>query len=44
MIKNYFIIISICFLMFACGKKSDPVFDEKKDNSKIHIKQMSRSV
>tara|TARA_Y100001970_G_C13880296_1_gene673545 strand:- start:254 stop:388 length:135 start_codon:yes stop_codon:yes gene_type:complete len=44
MIKNFFIILTLCFLIFACGKKSDPVFNEKENNSKININQASRSV
>ena len=44
MIKNFFIILTFCFFIFSCGKKSDPVFNEKENNTKIHINQLSRSV
>ena len=35
MIKNVFIILFIIILFGSCGKKSDPVYNEENQNSKI---------
>ena len=34
MIKNLIIIIFICTLVYSCGKKGDPVYNDENQNSK----------
>jgi hypothetical protein len=33
--KRIFLILFIAILFLSCGKKGDPVYDEKNQNSKI---------
>jgi hypothetical protein len=35
MTKKIFIILFIGILLFSCGKKGDPVYKEKNQNTKI---------
>ena len=34
MIKKIFFTLIICFMIFSCGKKGDPVYEEPKSTSK----------
>ena len=43
MIKNLIIIIFICTLVYSCGKKGDPVYNNENQNTKILINLSSRS-
>ena len=35
MIKKIFIILFISTLLFSCGKKGDPIYNEENQNSKM---------
>ena len=35
MIKKIIITLTLCFLIFSCGKKGDPEYREPKNNAKI---------
>ncbi len=35
MIKKIFITLFISILLFSCGKKGDPIYNEENQNSKI---------
>ena len=41
MIKKIFILLFITISLYSCGKKSDPVYKEENQNSKIISAQMS---
>jgi hypothetical protein len=41
MIKNFFISIIFITLLFSCGKKGDPVYNEKNNNSELIRTQQS---
>ena len=41
--KNLIIIIFICTLIYSCGKKGDPVYNNENQNTKNLINQTSRS-
>jgi|TARA_Y100000389_G_C17358770_1_gene462534 hypothetical protein len=34
MIKKIFLILFITIIFFSCGKKGDPIYNEKNQNSK----------
>ena len=34
MIKKIFFTLIICFMIFSCGKKGDPVYEDPKNTSK----------
>ena len=44
MIKKIYIIIFITILITSCGKKGDPVYKEKNQNTKIFINLLSKIV
>ena len=35
MIKKIFLALAICCMLFACGKKGDPVFEGSKKKSDV---------
>ena len=41
MIKKLFIILFVTILLASCGKKGDPIYNEKKQNSKILNSQLN---
>tara|TARA_Y100000992_G_scaffold294268_1_gene253807 strand:- start:270 stop:404 length:135 start_codon:yes stop_codon:yes gene_type:complete len=41
MIKKIFALLLVSILLFSCGKKGDPVYKEKNQNSKIISAQNS---
>ena len=41
MIKKIFIFLFITILLYACGKKGDPIYNDEKQKSKLISTQMS---
>ena len=41
MIKKIFIILFISTMLFSCGKKGDPIYNEENQNSKIFSTEQS---
>ena len=37
MIKKIFALLLVSILLFSCGKKGDPVYKEKNQNSKMNL-------
>ena len=37
MIKKIILSLTICLIMFSCGKKGDPEYKEPKNNAKLEI-------
>jgi len=35
MIKKTLLILTLCFVIFSCGKKGDPEYTEPESNAKI---------
>ncbi len=35
MIKKTLLILTLCFVIFSCGKKGDPEYKEPENNAKI---------
>ena len=44
MIKKIYIIIFVTILITSCGKKGDPIYKEKNQNTKIFINLFSKIV
>ena len=43
MIKKITLVLILCFLIFACGKKGDPVYKDQKKKSLIQNIQINKA-
>ena len=43
MIKKIFFTLIICFMIFSCGKKGDPVYEDSKKNTSKKIIYLNKA-
>ena len=43
MIKKIFFTLIICFMIFSCGKKGDPVYEDPKKSSSKKIISLNKA-
>ena len=43
MIKNFILILILCCLVFSCGKKGDPIYEDQQKKSSIQNIQINKS-
>ena len=43
MIKKIFFTLIICFMIFSCGKKGDPVYEDQKKNTSKKIISLNKA-